>query len=517
MLQFDPNPLVLEAQARVCTGPTQSRPLGVKPGDPQPQPVLEAILDTLQNAARHPVSAVQMGAFFGAMRLRRAYPAKTGWSAAEGHAFQHYRNRLQTHLPPDVQYIFGYADRCPAESPEEQIVISALKTILCGGHLAYRRTRLMCEAILSDRVRGSLKGAALIGQRMNRESYDEVRGYLHSGFAPECVRVAKVENLTHFGQPYNGSTRYFKPTLFVAALRAALARSSVLHGVDAMPPKWGVTDEQILNALNARTNLSLAEAAERLENPDIGFAYISQREYAPNAYAARDLRAHIGKRPPWSATEKAQQLFTCAGSNHMVIGYYHSGYEVPLLKIARETGFTSAVAIKGEGGQQPFFPALGKTHGQTAQCHQFFTGLSRRSNICPRHRPGRVRLFPRAKPAPQSGQCPGFCGLGHGRAFRGKRPCVRPHRTQRGDDGSPPRFQSRSPRCNSTGAIRNRHGPRPQTPPRISRVIKIPGPATERGDVLSPFSQKALPSYFLPLTSCLLPLASPLLYLGSKG
>ena len=375
MTQFDPNPLVLEAQARVCTGPTQSRPLGVKPADPQPQAVLQAILDTLQNAAHHPVSAVQMGAFFAAMRLRRAYPAKTGWSAAEGHAFQHYRNRLQTHLPPDMQYIFGYADHCPAESPEEQLVISALKTILRGGHLAYRSTRLMCEAILSDRVRGSLKGAALIGQRMNRESDDEVRGYLHSGFAPECVRVAKVENLTHFGQPYNGSTRYFKPTLFVAALRAALARSSVLHGVDAMPPKWGVTDEQILNALNARTNLSLAEAAERLENPDIGFAYISQREYAPNAYAARDLRAHIGKRPPWSATEKAQQLFTCAGSNHIVIGYYHSGYEIPLLKIAREAGFTSAVAIKGEEGSSHFSLRLGKPTDKRRNAINFSQGF----------------------------------------------------------------------------------------------------------------------------------------------
>ena len=61
---FDPNPLVLEAQARVCTGPTQSRPLGNKPGDPQPQPVLDAILNTLQNKARHPVSDIQMGAPF---------------------------------------------------------------------------------------------------------------------------------------------------------------------------------------------------------------------------------------------------------------------------------------------------------------------------------------------------------------------------------------------------------------------------------------------------------------------
>ena len=420
MTQFDPNPLVLEAQARVCTGPTQSRPLGVKPGDPQPQSVLEAILDTLQNKARHPVSDIQMGAFFAAMRLRRAYPAKTAWSAAEVRAFQRCRALLQTHLPPDLQYIFGYADRCPPQSPEEQIVISALKTILRGGHLAYRRTRSMCEAILADRVRGSLKGAALIGQRMNRESHDEVRGYLHSAFPPECVRAVKVGNLTHFGQPYNGSTRYFKPTLFVAALRAALGRPSVLHGVDAMPPKWGVTDEQILNALNARTNLSLSEAAERLENPKIGFAYISQREYAPDAYAARDLRAHIGKRPPWSATEKAQQIFTCAGDNHIVIGYYHSGYEIPLLKIAREIGFTSAVAIKGEEGSSHFSLRLGKPTDKRRNAINFSQGFRANQVFARDIDPAAYGFSYAQNPRPKSVGAQAFAQLGLA-ALSGKR------------------------------------------------------------------------------------------------
>lgn len=371
----DPNSLVLEAQIRVCTGPTQSRPLGKKSGDPQPQPVLDAILNTLQNKARHPVSDIQMGAFFAAMRLRRNYPSKTAWSQAEINAFEQYTPLLKSHLPPDLQYIFGFKNHCSSKSPHEQTVISALKIILAGGHLTYDQTRLMCEAILTNSVRGSLKGAVLIGQRMNLESYDEVRGYLHATFAPECAHAVQVDNLTHFGQPYNGSTRYFKPTLFVAALRAALGRPTVLHGVDTMPPKWGVTDEQILNALNTRTNLSLPEAAERLESPEIGFAYISLREYAPLAYAARDLRVHIGKRPPWSATEKAQQIFTCAGNNHIVLGYYHSGYEIPLLKIARETGFTSAVAIKGEEGTSHFSLRLGKPTDKTRNAINFSQGF----------------------------------------------------------------------------------------------------------------------------------------------
>ena len=57
-----------------------------------------------------------------------------------------------------------------------------------------------------------------------------------------------VDSLTHFGQPYDGATRYFRPTLFVAAVRAALGEPSLLHSVDVMPPKNGVTEEAILHS-----------------------------------------------------------------------------------------------------------------------------------------------------------------------------------------------------------------------------------------------------------------------------
>ena len=374
-----PNPIVLEAQARVCTGPHQSRPLGQKSDDPRPEPVLDHILDTLagKNPDDGPVSDVQMGAFFIAMALRRNYEGKTTWSHAEIQAFEHYNTRLQQTLPPDLQFILYSNRECQAQTQEEIVVITALKTILKGEHLPYKITRQMCEAILTDQVRGSLKGAALIGQRMNRETYDEVRGYYDSVFPPENIHSINVPSLTHFGQPYNGSTRYFKPTLFVAAIRAALGRPTLLHGVDTLPPKWGITEEQILTALGCRTNLSLSETARCIEDPAIGFAYISQREFAPNAYAARDLRVHIAKRPAWSATEKAQQLFVCPGNNHIVMGYYHAGYEEPLLQLAWERGFQSAIAVKGEEGTSHFALRLGKPSGEDRKAVNFVQGFHR--------------------------------------------------------------------------------------------------------------------------------------------
>lgn len=375
-----PNPLVLEAQSRVCTGPHQSRPLGKKPSDPHPAPVLDAILQTLTDEHAEPVSAAQMGAFFIAMNLRRNFPPETNWSEAETQTFAQYNTQLKKHLTPDLKFILGLESDCPPQSESETTVISALKIIQQTKHLSYEHTRQMCEAILTNQVCDTLKAAALIGQRMNRETDDEVRGYLDSAFSPEHTHPVEVSNLTHLGQPYNGSTRYFKPTLFVAAIRAALGRPTILHGVDTMPPKWGVTEEQILSALGCRTNLSLQETASNLENPEIGFAYISQREYAPQAYAIRDIRAHIGKRPPWSATEKAQQIFTCSGSNHIVIGYYHAGYEKPLLDLVWQRNFQSALAIKGEEGTSHFSLRLGKPSDETRKAINYAQGFHRANN-----------------------------------------------------------------------------------------------------------------------------------------
>lgn len=49
--------------------------------------------------------------------------------------------------------------------------------------------------------------------------------------------VADVRSLTHYGEPYDGNTRFFRSTLFVAAVRSCYGESCLLHGVDWMAPK----------------------------------------------------------------------------------------------------------------------------------------------------------------------------------------------------------------------------------------------------------------------------------------
>ena len=378
-----PNEILLEAQARVCTGPHQTRPLGKKSNDgPQPVDVFETILLSLNGELpeNETVSEAQMGAFFVAMTIRKDFPVSTQWSDAEKTAFQKYESSLVSRLPDEIKYIMdpdlGYVPKNPSES----VVVSALEKILRGKHLGYAETRQMCEMLLTDDVKPALKGAALIGQRMNRETYQEVKGYLDSYFDPERVSKIDVDTLTHFGQPYDGATRNFRPTLFVAAVRAALGEPSLLHGVDVMPPKNGVTEEAILQTLGARTDLSLEQTTSLITDKSVGFGYISQREYSPGAYSVREMRVHIKKRPPWAATEKAQQFFTARKANYMVLGYYHIGYEKPLLQLAWERGFNAAIAVKGEEGTSHYALRLGKPSTVDRMAVNYSQGFHRVDN-----------------------------------------------------------------------------------------------------------------------------------------
>ncbi len=373
-----PNEEVLAAQARVCTGPHQSRPLGKKEGDPDPRRILELVFASLKGALprAEQVSPAQMGAFFAAMSIRRTFGAQTGWSAAEVEAFDRYGDAL-AQMPEDLRFLLGMEPDFAGRGAGEARVVAALRPVLQGEHLLYEEVRDALGAMLAGAVRPSLMAAFLIGQRMNIEDAEEIRAHLDAVLPSEQVFALQVEALTHFGQPFDGATRFFRPTLFVAAVRAALGRATVLHGVAEMPPKRGVTEEGILAALGARVDLSLASAARCIEDPAVGFAYVSQRAYAPRAYALRHLRTHIAKRPPWATTEKAQQLFAGATWNGMIAGFYHLGYEDKLLGLMQERGLDAGLAIKGEEGSSHYGLRLGKSSDARRKAINYVQGFRR--------------------------------------------------------------------------------------------------------------------------------------------
>ncbi|XP_065873704.1 uncharacterized protein [Euphorbia lathyris] len=364
-----PNQTVLEAQARVCTGPTQTKPLNEDQANKVLQTILRSATGELKDEEK--VSKAQLGAFFAAMTIRaNAFPEATQWSEGERKAMNNFWPLLVRALPPDVIFIADpegsimgigspigpqYVGNCTSEMR----LVGALREILAGGHLGYEEAQGVLKEVLPLKVDDnecsgvseSLLSAFLIGQRMNRETDRELKAYClafdnEHGPPP----VADVRSLTHYGEPYDGNTRYFRSTLFVAAVRSCYGESSLLHGVEWMPPKGGITEEQMLNFMGANTHLTPSQAKLLLEDEDVGFAYISQREASPSLYSLIGLREHIKKRPPLATTEKVQQFVRARGREAIVAGFYHEGYEDPLLMLMKRRGVHSGLVVKGEEG-----------------------------------------------------------------------------------------------------------------------------------------------------------------------
>ncbi|CAI0463535.1 unnamed protein product [Linum tenue] len=319
-----PNQTVLEAQARVCTGPEMTKPLSEEQAFKVFDTILRSVRGELKDEER--VSRAQLGAFFAGMTIRaNAFPEATQWSEGEKRAISTFWPQLVRALPPDVVFIADPEGSIMGSSIGPQYVgndttemrlVGALREVLAGGHLGYEEVQGVLRDVLplnaedgKDSSKESLVSAFLIGQRVNRETDRELKAYCHA-FDDELgpPPVADVGSLTHYGEPYDGNTLFFWSTLFVAAVRSCYGESSLLHGVDWMPPKGGITEEQMLKFMGANTHLNSLQAKELLEDKDLGFAYLSQREALPSLFSLIGLREHIKKRPPLATTEKVQQL-----------------------------------------------------------------------------------------------------------------------------------------------------------------------------------------------------------------
>ncbi|RVX04339.1 hypothetical protein CK203_018498 [Vitis vinifera] len=289
------------------------------------------------------VSKAQLGAFFAGMIIRaNAFPEATQWSDGERRAMNKFWPLLVRVLPPDVLFIAdpegsimgiggSAGPHYVGNGPSEMRLVGALREVLAGGHLGYEEVQGVLRDVLPLKLEDK-KSAGVSSQP-----------------------VADVRSLTHYGEPYDGNTRYFRSTLFVAAVRSCYSESCLLHGVEWMPPKGGITEEQMLKFMGANTQLSPLQAKKLLEDDEELVNLFWFRIKASNITKGQQhsiigLREHIKKRPPLATSEKVQQLVRAQGREAIIAGFFHEGYEEPLLMLMRRRGVHSGLVVKGEEG-----------------------------------------------------------------------------------------------------------------------------------------------------------------------
>ncbi len=242
---------------------------------------------------------------------------------------------------------------------------SIIKRIATGPELskdisrreAAQGMRLVLEGGV-DRVQA---GVFLIALRMKRETDDEMLGILDALLEASRPVIASVDEIVDIADPYDGFARTLPAAPFLAPLLAACGVAAVSHGVETMGPKFGLTHRQVLAAAGIAVNMSPSQAAARIADPRIGWAYVDQEAFCPQLHALAELRSLIVKRPSITTAEVLLGPIRGSVKTHLVTGYVHKPYPRIYAMLARSAGFASALIVRGvEGGVIPSLRATGR-------------------------------------------------------------------------------------------------------------------------------------------------------------
>lgn len=257
------------------------------------------------------------------------------------------------------------ATAIPDPQQLDEMMFSIIQRIATGPDLSkdieMEEARLGMLGLLQNAIDPVRAGIFLIALRMKRETREENRGVLQAILDMTDRTVADVDEVVDIADPYDGYNRTLPASPFLAPLLAELGVHAVTHGLDAVGPKFGITHRHVLAAAGVPVDLSTAEAAKRLSDPALGWAYVDQANFCAPLHDLLDLRRKMVKRSVITTVEVLAKPIAGRNKTRFVTGYVHKPYPPVYADLARLAGFESALLIRGvEGGIIPSLRQAGK-------------------------------------------------------------------------------------------------------------------------------------------------------------
>jgi anthranilate phosphoribosyltransferase len=212
--------------------------------------------------------------------------------------------------------------------------------------LTYEEALLAAEAILGGVATPAQIGAFLVAERMKMESADELRAFIHA--LQRRSRLHSIGPSLDCAGPYDGRTRTFLATFPTAFVLAACGLKTTLHGSPSLPPKWGVTLHEVLDALdlhpeNASERVLLAAAEQT------GFLYVPTERWCKPLARLRSLRQELGLRTVFNTAEK---LIRFTAAPYMAVGVFHGTVFEKITNVLIEMGVQRGIVVQGMEGSE---------------------------------------------------------------------------------------------------------------------------------------------------------------------
>lgn len=206
------------------------------------------------------------------------------------------------------------------------------------------------KLMLTKKASAAQIGAFMIAHRIRRPEPEELAGmidtYLKLG--PKIKSNKTQRKPIYFGMPFDGRTKTAPIYPLTTLLLLSQKQPVILHGGSPMPVKYGITHNELFQALGINlSGLSIEQLQSFFNNNEL--ALIHQPDHFPLAEHLISYRDQIGKRPPLASMEL---IWTCHKGNHLHIsGYVHSPTEERHWKTLELMGEKNIITVKGlEGG-----------------------------------------------------------------------------------------------------------------------------------------------------------------------
>jgi anthranilate phosphoribosyltransferase len=220
-------------------------------------------------------------------------------------------------------------------------------------NISFEEAEAGMRAILQGKIDPVQSAIFLIALRMKRETREENQGILAAILAESDQQTVEVDNLIDFSDPYSGYNRSIPVSSFLPALLAEFGFSCVIHALERVSPKFGLTHHHIVKAMGLAVDNTTMQAKARLENSAIGWSYIDQSNYCQGLHNLVPLRDKIIKRTVINTVETL--IAPLRGrKTHSVLGYVHKPYPPVYADLLHSAGVDSSLLIRGvEGGVVP--------------------------------------------------------------------------------------------------------------------------------------------------------------------
>ena len=207
--------------------------------------------------------------------------------------------------------------------------------------------------ILDGEVSEVRMGVFLIAARMKVETVPENIGYWRALQKRMTPRKMVLNNLLQIADPFDGFQRIPYFGFYAIPVIAELGLPTYGHSALPLPPKFGITFEDLLvNHYQLSNSENREQRIKKIEK--FKFGYLRTSDTHPRLENLRSIRIEIVKRPMLATLEKILMPLQAKGQNFLATTYFHRGYEVSLTEIGKRSAFDRVIVGNGMEGTTLF-------------------------------------------------------------------------------------------------------------------------------------------------------------------